>query len=115
MTLLVTGGAGFIGSNFVHYWLQNYAEPLVVLDKLTYAGNIHSLDDVAGDERFTFVHGDILDSDLFPLCWRVMRRARLSILRQNRMWTALLIRRKILFRPILSGRSACLTRRGNGG
>ncbi|MFA7276075.1 MAG: dTDP-glucose 4,6-dehydratase [Pseudobdellovibrionaceae bacterium] len=65
MTLLVTGGAGFIGSNFVHYWLQNYAEPLVVLDKLTYAGNIHSLDDVAGDERFTFVHGDILDSDLF--------------------------------------------------
>lgn len=63
--LLVTGGAGFIGSNFVHYWLREHSEDrVVVLDALTYAGNVANLVPVALNPRFTFVRGDICDSDL---------------------------------------------------
>lgn len=58
--LLVTGGAGFIGSNFVHHWLAGHADTQVtVLDALTYAGNRSSLAAVEADPRFSFVHGDI--------------------------------------------------------
>jgi dTDP-glucose 4,6-dehydratase len=62
--IMVTGGAGFIGSNFVRYMLQNYPEyNLVVYDKLTYAGRLENLQDVAGafGDRYTFVKGDICD------------------------------------------------------
>ncbi|WP_242139322.1 MULTISPECIES: dTDP-glucose 4,6-dehydratase [unclassified Sphingomonas] len=60
--LLVTGGAGFIGANFVHYWRANHADDaIVVLDALTYAGNRENLDGVAAVD---FVHGNILDTDL---------------------------------------------------
>ncbi len=63
--LLVTGGAGFIGSNFVHYWLEQYPdERVVVLDALTYAGNRANLLSVDGNPQFRFVHGDILDTEL---------------------------------------------------
>jgi dTDP-glucose 4,6-dehydratase len=62
-TYLVTGGAGFIGSNFVHYVLRHTDATVTVLDKLTYAGNRASLSGLPGD-RFTFVLGDICDSDL---------------------------------------------------
>ena len=63
--LLVTGGAGFIGSNFVHYWLANYPEEyVIVLDALTYAGNRANLTAVEGNPKFKFIHGDILDTDL---------------------------------------------------
>lgn len=61
--LLVTGGAGFIGSNFVHYVLENTDDHVTVLDKLTYAGNIESLKGLP-EERFTFVRGDIADAAL---------------------------------------------------
>lgn len=61
MPLLVTGGAGFIGSNFVLEWLSREQEPVVVLDKLTYAGNPENLASVHADPRFTFVRGDIGD------------------------------------------------------
>ena len=58
--LLVTGGAGFIGANFVHHWLTSHDETfVVVLDALTYAGNLASLADVLDDPRLVFVHGDI--------------------------------------------------------
>ena len=63
--ILVTGGAGFIGSNFVHYWLQQYPDELVVvLDALTYAGNRVNLAAVEQNPQFRFVHGDILDTAL---------------------------------------------------
>jgi dTDP-glucose 4,6-dehydratase len=63
--LLVTGGAGFIGANFVHYWMAKYsADKVVVLDALTYAGNIANLDSVKDDANFTFVHGNICDQAL---------------------------------------------------
>ncbi|HEU5222596.1 MAG TPA: dTDP-glucose 4,6-dehydratase [Candidatus Lumbricidophila sp.] len=61
--LLVTGGAGFIGSNFVHYVLEHTDHHVTVLDKLTYAGNLASLEGLPA-ERFTFVQGDISDAPL---------------------------------------------------
>jgi len=61
--ILVTGGAGFIGSNFVHYMLRTHPDyRIVVYDKLTYAGNPDNLQDVAQDPRFAFVLGDICDA-----------------------------------------------------
>lgn len=59
--ILVTGCAGFIGSNFVHTWLESHDEPVINLDKLTYAGNLDNLSALAGDARHTFVQGDIGD------------------------------------------------------
>ena len=64
MSLLVTGGAGFIGSNFVLDWLAQCDEPVINLDKLTYAGNLHNLDSLKGDARHVFVRGDINDRAL---------------------------------------------------
>lgn len=64
MTLLVTGGAGFIGSNFVLDWFRCSDEPIVNLDKLTYAGNRENLVALEGDARHTFVQGDIGDRAL---------------------------------------------------
>ncbi len=64
MTLLVTGGAGFIGSNFVLDWLAQSDEPIVNLDALTYAGNLESLADVRSNARHHFVRGDICDRPL---------------------------------------------------
>ena len=63
-SILVTGGAGFIGSNFVLDWLGSGAGPLVNLDKLTYAGNPENLASVASDPAYTFVRGDICDGEL---------------------------------------------------
>jgi dTDP-glucose 4,6-dehydratase len=62
--ILVTGGAGFIGSNFVIDWLAASGERVVNLDKLTYAGNVRNLDCLTGNPRHTFVRGDIADRSL---------------------------------------------------
>jgi dTDP-glucose 4,6-dehydratase len=64
MTILVTGGAGFIGSNFVLDWLRQSDEPVLNLDALTYAGNRRNLASLDGDPRHVFVHGDIGDRAL---------------------------------------------------
>lgn len=64
MTILVTGGAGFIGANFVLDWLAHSDEPVINLDKLTYAGNLDNLKSLQGDARHTFVQGDIGDGAL---------------------------------------------------
>lgn len=65
MHLLVTGGAGFIGSNFVHYILENHPDYKVInLDLLTYAGNIHNLDDVMSNPNHVFVKGNITNKEL---------------------------------------------------
>ena len=60
----MTGGAGFIGSNFVLQWLAAEAAPVVNLDKLTYAGNLGNLTTISADPRYSFVHGDIGDRKL---------------------------------------------------
>ena len=62
--ILVTGGAGFIGSNFVLDWLAAGNEPVLNLDKLTYAGNLANLASLQGDARHVFVQGDIADAAL---------------------------------------------------
>ena len=62
--ILVTGGAGFIGSNFVLNWLAHHDEPVINLDVLTYAGNLENLATLKHDARHAFVHGDICDGNL---------------------------------------------------
>ena len=63
--LLVTGGAGFIGCNFVQHWIEKKPDDrVVVIDALTYAGNAASLDALRANASFRFVHGDICDTDL---------------------------------------------------
>lgn len=62
--ILVTGGCGFIGSNFILNWFKNTNEPIINLDLLTYAGSTHNLDSLKENERYHFIHGDILNKDL---------------------------------------------------
>lgn len=64
MTILVTGGAGFIGSTFVLDWLAQSDEKVINLDALTYAGNLENLASLDGDSRHLFVKGDIGDFEL---------------------------------------------------
>jgi dTDP-glucose 4,6-dehydratase len=74
--LLITGGAGFIGANFVQYWLRQHPDDrLVVLDALTYAGNIEHLAQVMHHPGLRFVHGNIIDT---PLVERLLREERLD-------------------------------------
>ena len=72
-TLLITGGAGFIGSNLVRHALEHTSDRLVVLDKLTYAGNLLNLEDALNDPRVTFVRGDIVDRVLVARVFREHR------------------------------------------
>jgi dTDP-glucose 4,6-dehydratase len=62
--ILVTGGAGFIGSNFILQRMERDASPIVNLDKLTYAGNLRNLESIADNPQYEFVHGDIVDRNL---------------------------------------------------
>ena len=65
MKILITGGAGFIGSNFIRYMLNKYQSYKIVnLDKLTYAGNLKNLSDVDGNKNYSFVKGDICDKEI---------------------------------------------------
>ena len=64
MSILVTGGAGFIGSNFIQDWFANCNEPVINLDALTYAGNPNNLNTLPAHAAHTFVHGNIADREL---------------------------------------------------
>jgi len=64
MTILIAGGAGFIGGNYIHYYLNKHSEDKVIcIDKLTYAGNLSTLKDVMNNPNFRFVKDDICDRD----------------------------------------------------
>jgi len=64
-TMLVTGGAGFIGSNFIHYVLRKEKDIFIInLDKLTYAGNLENLKDIENCKNYKFLNGDICDGEL---------------------------------------------------
>lgn len=77
MGVLVTGGAGFIGSNFILNWLLIYDEPVVNIDKLTYAGNLQNLAGIAAvDHRYTFIKGDIGD---YTLVLRLLEEHKVSV------------------------------------
>ena len=78
MTILITGGAGFIGANFVLDWLASNDESVINLDKLTYAGNLETLASLQGDARHVFVQGDIGDSALVD-----------NLLARHRPWAVL--------------------------
>src|ERR1035438_8290623 len=62
--ILVTGGAGFIGSNFILSWIEKMGSPVVNLDLLTYAGNPENLSSLDGDPRYLLAHGDICNADV---------------------------------------------------
>ena len=65
MKILVTGGAGFIGSNFCRYIIEKYpTDEVVCLDALTYAGNLENLNDIMGNKKFSFIKGNICDEEL---------------------------------------------------
>ena len=67
-TYLVTGGAGFIGSNFIHYMFKKYSDlQIICLDKLTYAGNLENLKSVENNPNYSFIQGDICDKELVEL------------------------------------------------
>lgn len=71
-TYLITGGAGFIGSNFILFLLKKYEDIKIInLDKLTYAGNLENLEEAANDGRYTFVQGDICDRELVSMLFRM--------------------------------------------
>ncbi len=79
MTILASGGAGFIGGNFLLDWLERHDETVVNLDKLTYVGNLHTLKRSKGDDRHVFVHGDISDRELVSDWLSLLKRARSAI------------------------------------
>src|SRR5207247_2885969 len=81
--IVVTGGAGFIGSNFILQWIAQEGTLVLNLDKLTYAGNPRNLEHVSSDERYSFHHGDICDRDLVRGYWSGVGRELLFILRRR--------------------------------
>ena len=96
MTIIVTGGAGFIGSNFVFHMLQAHPDyRIVCLDKLTYAGNLSTLEPVLQQDNFCFVKADICDRQAVDKLFQE------EILRQNPMWTDPLRIREFFWKPIL--------------
>lgn len=89
-TYLVTGGAGFIGSNYIHYMFKKYGDEIRIInvDKLTYAGNLENLKDVEDRENYTFVKADICDSAAINKISRKMIFSVSYTLQRRAMWTA---------------------------
>ena len=100
--IFVTGGAGFIGSNFILDWLDNEGESVVNLDKLTYAGNIENLSSLENDSRHIFVKGDVGDSRLVDrLLAKYRPRAVLNFAAESHVDRSI---RRTSFKQILLGR-----------
>ena len=114
--VLVTGGAGFIGSNFIHYVLGLEPDVRVInLDALTYAGNLAEPQDLPDPSRHTFIQGDICDQKLVHDCFTSMQLTRWCILLLKRTWTAPFLARRSLSSPISLGRLTCWKPRGKTG
>ena len=95
MTIIVTGGAGFIGSNFIFHMLKKYPDDRIIcLDKLTYAGNLFTLAPMMDNPNFRFVRQIFATGKQSTSCLRKNILILLSILRRNRMLTARLRTRK---------------------
>ena len=88
MTILVTGGAGFIGSNFVLDWFKTSDEPVVNLDALTYAGNLANLASLKGERATTSSRATSLTARCSTPCWPATTRAPSCTLRPRAMSTA---------------------------
>lgn len=98
---LITGCAGFIGSNFVYYMLKKYDDILLVnLDKLTYAGNLENLKGVEGDSRHVFVQGDICDKELVASLFEKYDFDYVINFAAESMWIVPLPIRRFLCRPM---------------
>ena len=111
-SILVTGGAGFIGSNFVLSWMDPAGSPVVNLDLLTYAGNPANLSSLDGDPRYQLVRGDICDAELVgSLACASISRGRSCTLPRKAMWIVPLPRRRRLSGPMFKGHSFSSTRR----
>lgn len=89
MTILVTGAAGFVGSNFILDWLEQFNEPVINLSLLTYTGNLENLKELKGDPRHKFVRGNIgdrnLDANLLADAIPASTRQRVCTLLQTRI------------------------------
>lgn len=111
--ILITGGAGFIGSALVRYIINETSDAVVVVDKLTYAGNLMSLAPVAQSERFAFEKVDICDRAENWHAYSLSISQTVSCIWQPKaMLTVLLTARQRLLKPTLSGLIHCLKRRG---
>jgi hypothetical protein len=113
--ILVTGGAGFIGSNFVLQWLAEQRTPVTVLDKLTYAGNLENLASVQQDSRYRFVCGDIVDGALVRRILDEQRPERSCILPRKAMWIAPFSALLSSFAPTSRGLFSCWRLYGDTG
>ena len=94
-TYLVTGGAGFIGSNYIHYMFKKYGDTIRIInvDCLTYAGNLENLKDIEDKENYTFIKADICDGE---------KMIQLFISQLRAMWTAASRIRMFLLRQMFS-------------
>lgn len=110
--ILITGGAGFIGSALVRYIINETSDAVVVVDKLTYAGNLMSLAPVAQSERFAFEKVDICDRAELARVFTEHSQTVSCIWQPKAMLTVLLTARQRLLKPTLSGLIHCLKRRG---
>ncbi len=110
--ILITGGAGFIGSALVRYIINETSDAVVVVDKLTYAGNLMSLAPVAQSERFAFEKVDICDGQNWHAYSLSISQTVSCIWQPKAMLTVLLTARQRLLKPTLSGLIHCLKRRG---
>ena len=110
--ILITGGAGFIGSALVRYIINETSDAVVVVDTLTYAGNLMSLAPVAQSERFAFEKVDICDRAELARVFTEYQPDCVMLWQPKAMLTVLLTARQRLLKPTLSGLIHCLKRRG---